>query len=186
MASPIQEIVFSLLRVTVLSVLCASQAHARLGWTMQQCEAKYGPAKVIVKTGHEFKNSSVEAVFNYQDWRIRVAWFPGSNQAQFIKYSAKASKMTKEQLDAILASNSDGQKWEAFFDRGNKVGVAIASAFSGSDMRSGYFQREDGARTGTIMLWAINNVSIKSAGLYAWEKQNEAVKEASKRRVPDL
>ena len=99
-------------------------------------------------------------------------------------------------------------------------------------MRSGYFQREDGARTGTIMLWAvknlgaspeafggtgavrsvtihgrhggrpssikaeasfgvsdpmgINNVSIKSAWLFAWEQRNEAAEAAKKARVPNL
>ena len=91
--------------------------------------------------------------------------------------------MTMEQLDAILNSNSDGPKWVPHFDSQSQIGVAISSIISKSDMRSGYFLREDGARTGTIMLWAINNVSIKSAWLYAWEQRNEAAKKA---RVPNL
>jgi hypothetical protein len=147
---------------------------------------KYGVAVIQPVTGKKFKDSSVEATFRYEGWRIRLAWFPGTEKAQFILYTADAPKMTNEQLDAILKSNADGQKWEPHFDGQNKAGVAISSAISGSDMRSGYFQREDGARTGTIMLWAINNVGIKSAWLYAWEQRNEAAEAAKKARVPNL
>lgn len=153
---------------------------------MQECEAKYGAATIVVPAGKQFKESSVEATFKYEGWRIRVAWFPGTEKAQCILYTSTASKMTNEQMDAILSVNSDGQKWQPFFDGQNKAGVAIASSLSGADMRSGYFLREDGARTGTIMLWAINNVSIKSAWLYAWEKRNEALEEQQKMKVPNL
>ena len=169
-----------------LFLICSLPAHARLGWTLAECEAKYGKAKIAVPTGRQVKGSSVEATFKYEGWRIRVAWFEGTDKAQFILYTSDAPKMTNEQLDAILKSNSEGQKWVPHFDGQNKAGVAISSAFSGADMRSGYFQREDGARTGTIMLWAINNVSIKTAWLYAWEKRNEAVEAAKKSRVPNL
>lgn len=169
-----------------LVLLFSGSAHARLGWTMKECEAKYGVAVIQPVTGKKFKDSSVEATFRYEGWRIRLAWFPGTEKAQFILYTADAPKMTNEQLDAILKSNADGQKWEPHFDGQNKAGVAISSAISGSDMRSGYFQREDGARTGTIMLWAINNVGIKSAWLYAWEQRNEAAEAAKKARVPNL
>jgi len=51
----------------------------------------------------------------------------------------KPSQMTKEQLTAILNANSEGQKWSPHFDGQNKEGVAVASFFSNSDMRSGYF-----------------------------------------------
>lgn len=172
--------------VAILAIAFSEHAEARLGWTMQQCEAKYGPAKIIVQTGHAFKDSSVEASFDFEGWNIRIAWFPGTDKAQYIKYTSTSPKMTREQLDAILTSNADGQEWKENFDDQNKVGVAIASGLSGSDMRSGYFQREDGARTGTIMLWAINNVSIKSAWLCASEKQGEATEAAKKKHVPNL
>lgn len=175
-----------LLLAASLVLLFSGSAHARLGWTMKECEAKYGVAAIQPVTGKKFKDSSVEATFRYEGWRIRIAWFPGTDKAQFILYTADAPKMTNEQLDAILKSNADGQKWESHFDGQNQAGVAISSALSGSDMRSGYFQREDGARTGTIMLWAINNVSIKSAWLYAWEKRNEDAEAAKKARVPNL
>lgn len=170
----------------IFTVGFSGQAEARLGWTMQECTAKYGPASVAVPTGKTFKESSVEATFTYEGWRIQVAWFPGTDKAQFIKYTAIAPKMTTEQLDAILASNSDGLTWKPSFDGQNKAGVAMASRLSGSDMRSGYFQREDGARTGTIMLWAINNVSIKSAWLCAKEDQREATQEARQKHVPNF
>ena len=153
---------------------------------MKECEAKYGPATIAPKYGKILKDSSVEATFKYEGWRITCAWVEGSDKVQFIRYTASAPKMTNEQLDAILKSNSDGQKWAAHFDGQNKVGVAISSALSGSDMRSGYYQRDDGARTGTIMLWGINNVSIKSAWLYACEKRNEAAEAAKKAHVPSL
>lgn len=153
---------------------------------MRECEAKYGPASIAVPTGKKFKESSVEATFKHEGWRILVAWFPGADKAQFILYTSTAPKMTREQLDAILSVNSDGQKWHPFFDGQNKAGVAISSAVSGADMRSGYFLREDGARTGMIMLWAINNVSIKSAWLLAWEKRNEALEEQKRTKVPNL
>lgn len=169
-----------------LFVLVCDRAEARLGWTMRECEAKYGPASIGVPTGKKFKESSVEAKFKYEGWRILVAWFPGADKAQFILYTAMAPKMTKEQLDAILSVNSDGQKWQPFFDGEDKAGVQISSALSGADMRSGYFLREDGARTGTIMLWAINSVSIKSAWLYAWEKRNEVLEEQNRTKVPNL
>jgi len=176
----------SLLFAISLALLFSGQAHARLGWTLKECEAKYGKATIQPVIGKKCKDSSVEATFRYQGWRIRLAWFPGTDKAQYILYTADAPKMTTEQLDAILKSNSDGQNWEAHFDGGNKTGVAISSAIAGSDMRSGYFQRQDGARTGTIMLWAINNVSIKSAWLTAWEKRNSEAAAAQETRVPDL
>jgi len=176
----------NLLLAASLSLLFSASAHARLGWTMRECEAKYGPATITPKYGKILKDSNVEATFNYEGWRIACAWVEGTDKVQFIRYTASAPKMTKEQLDAILKSNADGQKWESHFDGGNKEGVAIASSLSGSDMRSGYFQREDGARTGTIMLWAINNVSIKSAWLYAFEKRNDEAEAAKKTHVPNL
>ena len=153
---------------------------------MQECEAKYGPASISGPTGKKLKESSVEATFKYEGWRILAAWFPGTDKVQYILYTSTSSKMTQDQLNAILNANSDGQKWQPFFDGQNKDGVAIASSISGSDMRSGYFLREDGARTGTIMLWAINNVSIKSAWLYAWENRNAALEEQKKARIPNL
>ncbi len=114
-----------------------------------------------------------------------MAWFPGTDKAQYILYTAK-SKMTKEQLNAILSSNADGQKWEPHFDGGSKVGTAISSAMTGEDMRHGYFQRDDGAQTDTIMLWAVNNVAIKSSWLCAWEKSKADAEAAKKAHVPNL
>lgn len=175
-----------LLLLSVSLLLVLTTAHARLGWTLSECERKYGPASISVPTGRQIKGSSVEATFKYEGWRIRVAWFEGTDKAQYISYTSDAPKMTIEQLDAILASNADGQKWVPHFDGQNKAGVAISSALSGADMRSGYYQREDGARTGTIMLWAVNNVSLKSGWLTAWEKRNEAAEAAKKSRVPNL
>jgi hypothetical protein len=176
----------SLLLAASLVLLFSASAPARLGWTIKECEAKYGPATITPKFGRILKDSNIEATFNYEGWRITCAWVEGTDKVQFIRYTAPTSNMTKEQLDAILKSNSDGQKWTAHFDGQDKVGTAIASSLSGSDMRSGYFQRNDGARTGTIMLWGINNVSIKSAWLYAWEKRNEEAEAAKKARVPNL
>ncbi|MFZ4776076.1 MAG: hypothetical protein ACOYM3_11960 [Terrimicrobiaceae bacterium] len=54
----------------------SSLAEAQLGWTLQECEAKYGPASIVVPTGRHFKDASVEAAFKYEGWRIRAAWLP--------------------------------------------------------------------------------------------------------------
>lgn len=107
--------ILPLVFAVILSVVFSGHAEARLGWTMQQCKAKYGPASIAVPTGKVFKESSVEATFQYEGWRILVAWFPG-----------------------------------------------------------------------TIMLWAINNVSIKSAWLCARETRAEADKEAEQKHIPNL
>lgn len=170
----------------LLTLLFTERADARLGWTLQQCEEKYGKASILNKTGKTFDGSATEATFNYEGWRILVAWFPNSSEAQFIRYTSNAGKMTNEQLEAILNSNAMGQKWKPHFDGQNQAGVEIASELSGSDMRSGYYQREDGAQTGTIMLWAINNVGIKSAWLIDWEQKQKAADTLKKTRVPNL
>ena len=94
--------------------------------------------------------------------------------------------MTTEQLDAILSANSDGKKWQSFFNGQNKAGAAISSTLSGVDMRSGYYLRENGARTGTIMLWAINNVEIESSWFVAWQGRNEAIEKQKKQSIFNL
>lgn len=169
----------------VLLIATGLTAHARLGWTLAECEAKYGPASFVPATGKVFKTSAREAIFQFQGWRIRVAWFPTVDRAQFVAYQAP-QVMTEAQFQAVLDANSDGMKWTFKPNSTNPEGTAIASALSGADMRSGCFVREDNARTGTIMLWAINNVEIFSAWLHATIERDKRAEEQKKAAVPDL
>jgi hypothetical protein len=167
-------------------ILLPSRAEARLGWTMPECEAKYGSASITAPVLKKFKESSVEATFKYEGWRILAAWFPGTDKVQYIRYTSDTPKMSKEQLQAILEKNSEGRKWEKFVQQGDPLGAAVASILSGESMSIGHFVREDGAQTDTIMLAAINNVGIKSAWLNAWLKRNEALEEQKRNRIPNL
>ena len=89
--------------IPAIALFLCGRAEARLGWTMRECEAKYGPAAISVPTGRQIKGSNIEATFKYEGWRIRLAWFAGTDKAQYISYAADSSKMTNEQfLTSIL------------------------------------------------------------------------------------
>ena len=66
------------LLIAVLVVAFPNYADARLGWTLKECEGKYGPALMSGPTGRNFKGSTIEATFRHEGWQIQVAWFPGS------------------------------------------------------------------------------------------------------------
>ena len=177
---------FTTISAVILLAFSLNQAQARLDWTIEQCEQKYGKATIAPKIGSMFPDSSVEATFKFEGMSIRVVWFPSSDKAQAIRYTSDAPKMTTEQLDALLNANSAGYTWKPFFDGQSRVGTAISSAMVDQDMRSGYFERSDGARTGTIMLWAINNVSLKSGWLVAMERRKLEEKQEKQSKIPNF
>jgi len=99
--------------IALISAFLACGAFARMGETLEQCEARYGSPEKIEPPNPEFMLPDAVYVFSKDGVRIRVSFLGGV--AQRITYSrpdssdpqdyAKASDLSRSQVEEIVARN---------------------------------------------------------------------------------
>jgi hypothetical protein len=71
--------------LTIIGCLCALSAHARLGWTLEQCRQNYGPEKSTLSTAGDPDLPTY--LFEAQYFKIIVSML--DDKVEYIKYEAK-------------------------------------------------------------------------------------------------
>ena len=89
----------------------ASQAAARMGETIDQCNQRYG-APTSLKSMFPVLSGVPNCEYSYRGWRITVAFLKG--QAAKLRYSKVNSTMIEEdEFHAILKGEAAGGSWSA-------------------------------------------------------------------------
>jgi len=178
-----------LLALTLISI--GTPAHARLGETREQAEARYGLPK-SEKTAR-FQTPLIEGAreitFLYQGFRIRCALLPATDGREYIvreEYLRKdGSPVIKDfERDAILAGEGNGMEWSdekmgpLSLDPVKTLQNQFAHALMGQNWR-----RTDGA----LAIHGIGGFPVRLELPQAanWEAQIKAAKDqAARANVP--
>ncbi len=107
-----------LMHLAFLLALAVNTAHARLGETREQTEARYGLPKSekVAKDAAPLMEGARELTFHYEGFRIRCALLLASDGVEYIvrqEYSRLVGRapITEIEREAILAAEENGQAW---------------------------------------------------------------------------
>ena len=121
----------------VMLTLC-KPAVARLGETLQECEARYG---TLLRTMHNRESAEFPLhLFQKGNIAISVIFLDGrSVREDFVPVEDDPKPMTDAQIDEILTANSEGSIWQ----------VGSVEAFPMGGTRRKAFSRKDGLAKGS-------------------------------------
>lgn len=131
------------LAVSVAALLAQSTAHARLGETEQQSQARYGEPtpQSISPLDKPLMPGAKEVIYTYQGWRVRAAFV--NNATVRIEYvhvpeGALPKPLTDEEVKGILDAEKATYSWrEQKPKTGNKDLNALKTFFDGKSWERG-------------------------------------------------
>jgi hypothetical protein len=149
-----------------LSLALTAAAHARIGETAIQCIDRYGAVKdsassKILDKGSPLIEGAIHHVYEYQGWKIRVAFLRLDGPAARIDYSKLGADIAIKdyELQAIAAANTpSGMTWSRTAydnpDSPNKGFAKAAEEFVAVGQKM--WRRSDGA-----ILWLRSNLIVR-------------------------
>jgi hypothetical protein len=174
-------------------ILLATNALARLGETVDQCAARYGPPQDTPASKISDKNSpllegAMHHTYAYEGWRIRAAFLEPNGPAIRIDYSksfkpGSTPTIQDYELQAIITANTPvGTEWKQIAynnpNSPNKGFSKIFEGYFGGVMGEKMWQRSDGA-----ILWLRSKlvVRLELPAAREYEAKLKAEKEAKAR-----
>ncbi len=137
----------------VLCILLATQpAHARLGETEAQSQARYGAPQpeLIGQNDKPLLPGAKEVAYNYQGWRVRAALVAGvTKRIEYAKLPENGvpKQLTEPEVLAVLDAEKGTFKWKEDKPRTGNEGLdALKKAFEGRK-----WERNDHARAKLVV-----------------------------------
>ena len=112
-------------------------AHARLGETEAQSQARYGvpQPELIGQSEKPLMPGAKEVAYNYQGWRVRAAFVTGvAKRIEYAKLPENGApkQLTEPEVLAVLEAEKATFKWKEEKPRTGNAGLdALKSAFEG-------------------------------------------------------
>jgi hypothetical protein len=120
------------------AAFAASPAEARLGETEAQCQARYGaPAPDLLAPTDKplLPGAEKETVFNFDGWRVRVAFLNGKAvRMEYAKLpeAGALKKLSEAEVQAILEAQKGSFRWREEKPRTGNSGLdKLKTAFEG-------------------------------------------------------
>jgi hypothetical protein len=177
--------------LALAAISLGTPAHARLGETREQAEARYGLPKSEKRPSYQAPliEGAREIVFLYQGFRIRCALLPATDGKEYIvreEYMRDGGlpQIKDFERDAILAGEGNGMEWSEAkmgplsLDPVKALQNQFAHALAGQ-----YWRRTDGA----LAVHGIGGfpVRLELPQAAKWEAQIKAAKDqAARANVP--
>lgn len=101
-----------------LAVMLFSTTWARLDETPEQCEARYGPAKLTKETPKDFNvPGAVTSFYNKSGLNIFVTFYDGRAGEIFFEKEEKDAlgnpqELSQAEIESLLAANSGERQWK--------------------------------------------------------------------------
>ena len=107
-----------MIRVIFLSVLFATWCEARIGDTLEECEARYGEPIEVKEVNERYRGAlSGRHLFEFDGLNIS-AQFDKDGRCVYVTYSNRVEepraglrKLSREQCERLLKLNGAGQQW---------------------------------------------------------------------------
>jgi hypothetical protein len=94
--------------ILLITSILTTAASARIGETLEQCRTRYGAevkSSASTATGYSF--------FSKNGFLISIQFTDGKAAMLTFRKTTPGEAITPAQLDALLASNAGGSKWQA-------------------------------------------------------------------------
>jgi len=158
---------------------------ARLGETELESQKRYGvPVDTKTDTRYPVLAGAVNHVYNYEGWRLRVAFLNG--RAVRIVYSKKsgapgAPGLKDDEIQAVLAGEAGGGQWT----KASSVGINPLKSFATSITRPHSWANSNG-RTAYINT-GCTTITVETADAEAFTQAQQAEKERQRKaNIPNF
>jgi hypothetical protein len=90
-------------------ILSVHQAHARLGETAAELEARYGHS-----IGQRLERGEESRVYKYEDFSIKVTFLNGKSAQEIYIHQDRKTPLSEKEIQSFLDLNSMGKRWEKY------------------------------------------------------------------------